>query len=96
MVSRLFGEKFAEALFEQPVGRWLGPIASGYGAHLVRLDSMTPGGTAALEDVRPLVEREWANARRKELSEELYDKLRAKYKVTVELPESVPPATPKP
>ncbi|MCG6876244.1 MAG: peptidyl-prolyl cis-trans isomerase [Betaproteobacteria bacterium] len=96
VVSRLFGDKFAEALFEQPVGRWVGPIASGYGVHLVRLDSMTPGGTAALEEVRPLVQREWANVRRKELREALYDKLRAKYNVTVKLPETVPPEAPKP
>jgi hypothetical protein len=91
VVSRLFGERFAEALFEQPVGRWVGPIVSGYGVHVVRLDSTTPGGTAALEDVRPLVEREWANVKRRELQEALYEKLRAKYQVTVKLPESVPP-----
>ena len=29
---RLFGAEFAEALVKQPVGQWIGPIASGYGA----------------------------------------------------------------
>jgi parvulin-like peptidyl-prolyl isomerase len=86
-VARLFGEDFATVLFKQPVARWVGPIASGYGVHLVRLESMTPGGVAALDDVRPLLEREWANAKRKELSEAFYERLRAKYKVTVKMPE---------
>ena len=58
-VARLFGDAFGEALFQQPRGRWVGPIESGYGAHLVRVETIVPGGVATLGDVRPLVEREW-------------------------------------
>jgi hypothetical protein len=87
-VARIFGAAFADALFKEPTGRWLGPIESGYGAHLVRLESKTPGGTAALADVRPIVEREWQNARRKELGEAFYERLRAKYRVTVKMPDA--------
>jgi len=90
-VARTFGSEFAEALVRQPVGRWVGPIPSGFGVHLVRLDALTPGGTPTLADVRPLVEREWRNARRAELATAFYDKLRAKYKVTVRLPEAPRP-----
>jgi PPIC-type PPIASE domain len=86
-VARLFGTAFAEALFKAPTGRWVGPIASGYGMHLVRVDEMTPGGVAALAEVRPIVEREWQNERRKKLDEGFYDRLRAKYKVTINMPE---------
>ena len=93
-VARLLGATFAERLFEQPVGRWVGPIDSGYGRHLARLESKTPGGVAKLEDVRPLVEREWANARRKELSETFYAQLRSKYRVTVRTPDGPPEGGP--
>jgi len=85
-LERLFGEAFAKALFEQPIGTWVGPVASGYGQHLVRVESKQPGGVAALADVRPLVEREWANARRKALGEAYYARLRAKYRVEVRMP----------
>ena len=85
-VARLFGIGFAEALFAQPTGRWVGPIPSGYGAHLVRLDTLTPGRVPALAEIRPLVERERANVRRRELSEAFYDGLRAKYQVTIRTP----------
>lgn len=88
-VARLFGSDFAKALFAQPVGRWVGPIDSGYGIHLVRLVSKTAAGTVRLEDVRPLVEREWANARRKELAEAFYAQLRARYRVTVKMPDAL-------
>jgi hypothetical protein len=43
---------------------------------------------AKLQDVRPLVERDWANARRKELAEAFYTQLRSKYRVTVKMPEA--------
>jgi hypothetical protein len=90
-LARLFGSDFADALVKQPVGKWVGPIPSGYGVHLVRLDALTPGGASSLADVRPLVEREWANAKRQEVAKAFYDKLRAKYKVTVQMPEAGKP-----
>ncbi|HWM42096.1 MAG TPA: peptidylprolyl isomerase [Burkholderiales bacterium] len=85
-VERLFGREFAEALAKQPPGSWAGPIASGYGAHRVRVEKIVPGGMPRLEDVRPLVEREWRNARRKALGDELYARLRGQYKVVVGKP----------
>ncbi len=88
-VQRLFGESFARALFEQPTGRWVGPITSGYGEHLVRLEARQPGGVPALDEVRPLVEREWTSARRKAVAAEAYATLRAKYRVQVKMPESM-------
>jgi hypothetical protein len=90
-VARLFGTEFAEALVKQPAGKWVGPIASGYGVHLVKVDSIAGGGTPALADVRPLVEREWANARRKATSQTFYETLRAKYRVVVKMPEAATP-----
>jgi hypothetical protein len=84
-IARLFGKEFAETLVKQPVGTWVGPIASGYGAHLVRVERLTPGGMPPLADVRPLVEREWANARRQALSKVFYQKLRGKYAIKVQM-----------
>jgi hypothetical protein len=82
-IARVFGAAFAAALVGQPTGTWSGPIKSGYGVHLVRVESVIQGGVPALADVRPLVEREWTNAKRQELSSAFYEKLRAKYQVTV-------------
>jgi hypothetical protein len=90
-VARLFGADFAEALVKQPVGQWVGPIPSGYGAHLVRVDALVAGGTPKLDEVRPLVEREWANARRQELGKAFYDGLRAKYTIKVPMPAAARP-----
>jgi hypothetical protein len=90
-VARQFGGAFAEAVVKLPVGRWAGPVSSGYGAHLVKVESLAPGRLPPLADVRPLVEREWTNARRQEQAKAFYDKLRAKYKVVVAKPETGKP-----
>jgi hypothetical protein len=88
-LDRLFGAGFAEAVVKQPIGRWTGPVTSGFGAHLVRVDAVTPGTTPSLDQVRPLVEREWANVKRQEFSKAFHDKLRAKYRITVQMPAAV-------
>ena len=45
----------------------------------------------SLAEVRPLVEREWTNARRRELAQDCYATLRAKYKVSVQMPQPAKP-----
>ena len=90
-VARLFGDAFADVLVKQPVGKWVGPIASGYGVHLVKVESLVAGGAPELAEIRPLVEREWANAKRQELSKAFYEKLRAKYAIKVQMPEAAKP-----
>jgi parvulin-like peptidyl-prolyl isomerase len=90
-LERLFGREFAEALVEQKPGAWTGPVRSGYGVHLVKVEALERGGTPPLADVRPLVEREWRNAKRQELAKAFYDKLRAKYSIRVDIPVAAKP-----
>jgi hypothetical protein len=90
-VARLFGTEFADALVRQPTGRWVGPLTSGYGVHLVKVEALGPGGARLLNEVRSLVEREWANVKRKELAKAFYEKLRTKYTIAVQMPETAKP-----
>ena len=85
-VASLFGREFAEALLELETGRWTGPVQSGYGLHLVRIDERTPGRMPELAEVRDVVEREWFAARRAEAKSALYERLRERYTITVEPP----------
>ncbi len=57
---RTFGPPFAEALVVQLTpGAWPGPIESGYGWHLVFVDSLTPARAPAFEEVEPDVKTAW-------------------------------------
>jgi PPIC-type PPIASE domain len=86
-VAKQFGEKFAAKLGELPTGQWQGPIESGFGVHLVLINERTEGRVPELEDVRAVVHREWANARRMEANEKFYQTLLRRYTVTIERPQ---------
>ena len=49
---------------------WTGPIASGFGLHIVRVSERREGRVPALGEVRDAVMREWTNDKRKELENE--------------------------
>jgi len=83
-VARQFGEPFAQALGRLQTGRWLGPVESGYGVHLVFVRERAEGRTPVLSDVREAVRREWDNARRVGANEAFYSELLKRYRVTIE------------
>ena len=63
-VARDYGEQFASALLSVPIGNWQGPVSSGYGVHLVRVERRIAGHPATLSEVRTNVERDWESERR--------------------------------
>ncbi len=83
-VARGFGGEFAAALADLPLGRWSGPVESGFGLHLVLIRERQPGSVPLLAEVREAVEREWRNARREEAAEAFYRGLRERYVVSVQ------------
>jgi hypothetical protein len=87
-IARLFGEAFATQLQKLEPGGWWGPIESGYGLHLVYIRERVDGRVPTLAEVRPAVQREWLAARRKEVHEQFYQRLRARYTVVVEQPQA--------
>ena len=86
-VAKSFGPGFAEALFQLWPGAWRGPIESGYGWHLVFVDSLTPSRTPAFEEVAADVRSAWLAAQRAELQERALDDLKARYEIV--LPEDL-------
>jgi hypothetical protein len=87
-IMRLFGDAFATQLQHLEPGRWAGPLESAYGLHLVFVHERTDGRLPALDEVRQAVQREWLTARRKEVNEQFYQRLRARYTVVVEQPQA--------
>jgi hypothetical protein len=83
-VAKQFGEKFASALNDLPLGEWQGPVESSYGIHLVFVDERTERRSPPLEEVRDAVRREWLNARRLKSNKKFYDGLRKRYTINIE------------
>jgi hypothetical protein len=85
-IANAFGDEFAAAIEDAPVGQWSGPLPSGFGVHLVKVDGREAGTAPTLAEIRPLVQREWEAENRKNVEKALLDKLRARYDVRVEGP----------
>jgi len=84
LVARDFGPAFAAALEQAPVGEWVGPIDSSFGAHYVRVSARTPAAAPPLAAVRDQVVREWENDRRQRARNDAYTKMRSEYQVSIE------------
>jgi parvulin-like peptidyl-prolyl isomerase len=92
-IGKDFGPPFAKALFVQEPGAWTGPIESGYGWHLVFLDSLTPERASSFEEVEPDVKTAWLATRKEQAKEAAYKAMRAKYELLLPAPpEATPPA----
>jgi hypothetical protein len=84
LVARDFGASFAHALENVPVGEWVGPLDSSFGAHYVRVADRTPAAAPQLAAVRDQVVREWENERRQRARDDAYTKMRGEYQVRIE------------
>jgi hypothetical protein len=83
-IDKIFGPGFAAQLAKAPLREWQGPIASGYGLHLVRIDERDVSRASALDPVREQVKRDWLDGRRRQLKETAFKKLRERYEVVVD------------
>jgi hypothetical protein len=85
-MAKLFGPRFAETLLQQPPGSWQGPIESGYGWHLVWVDSVTRRRVPVFEEVEAEVKTEWIGDQRAETRRRAYEAMRARYEVVLPAP----------
>ncbi len=92
-ITRQFGKDFTRQLFELPVGKWNGPVESGYGLHLVYISSRIDSRTPLLEQVRDKVFDEWQAEQRREANETFYIELRKRYEIVIERPIASPVKT---
>jgi len=91
-VAKDFGPPFAKALFVQKPGAWTGPLESGYGWHLVYVDTLIPERAAAFEEVEPDVKTAWLATRKAEAWDKAYKEMRAKYELVLPAPPATTPA----
>jgi len=85
-LAKEFGPPFALSVAKLAPGTWQGPIASGYGWHLVFVDTVIPGRVPGFEEVEPEVKAAWLAERKALAWQETYKDLRAKYTVLLPAP----------
>jgi peptidyl-prolyl cis-trans isomerase C len=85
-IARTFGDDFADALLAGKAGQWSGPIASGFGSHIVRISAIEPGEKPSFESVRNRVENDWRAATLSARQDKAYQTLLDAYTVRIEKP----------
>lgn len=87
-IAKEFGPPFAQAVFALAPGGWRGPVESGYGWHLVFVESKTPEHLPVLAEVEADVKTAWLAAQKAAAWERAYAAMRAKYELA--LPSQIP------
>lgn len=83
-ISNDFGDAFASAVLQlEANGEWKGPIASRYGVHLVRVDSLTPTRQSDFESVLEQVRSDFDLVRRDEAFKSYLTQLRDEYTIVL-------------
>ena len=80
-IAKEFGPSFAVALEKIKLKSWQGPIESGYGWHLVFVDSVIPGRVPAFEEIESDVKTAWLGEQKQKAWEKAYAEMRSKYTV---------------
>ncbi len=85
-LGKEFGPQFAQAVEKLAPGSWQGPIESGYGWHLVFVDTVIPGRVPVFEEVEPDVKTAWLGEQKARAWQKTYEEMRAKYTVLLPAP----------
>jgi parvulin-like peptidyl-prolyl isomerase len=85
-LAKEFGPRFALAVAKLAPGAWQGPIESGYGWHLVFVDTVIPGRVPDFEEIEPDVKTAWLGEQKSQAWEKAYKEMRAKYTVLLPAP----------
>jgi peptidyl-prolyl cis-trans isomerase C len=82
-LARDYGLAFTAAAREAPLGTWVGPVASPYGAHLIQVQSRLASETLPLADVRSEVLDAWLAEQRQIRNRAFRQSLRKSYNVEI-------------
>lgn len=82
-MAKEFGPDFSKALFDLKPGSWQGPVQSGYGWHLIWVNSVEAGRVPAFEEVAPAVRSAWLDERYAEVKSNALKEMRSRYVVTL-------------
>ena len=85
-LGKEFGPLFAQAVEKLPTGSWQGPIESGFGWHLVFVDTVIPGRIPDFEEIESEVKTAWLGEQKTLAWDKTYKEMRAKYTVLLPNP----------
>lgn len=80
-IAAAFGAEFAASVLALAPGRWLGPVTSSYGLHLVRVISRAEARPMTFEEARPMLADEWRREHERAAKAAYFSSLLDRYRV---------------
>lgn len=85
-IATQFGDDFAAALEQAPLGQWSGPVGSGFGLHVVKVVRREQPPKPDLNAIRQRLENDWRSAAVRKAEDENLAALLKGYDVVIERP----------
>ena len=79
------GSKFPKAIQELETNKWVGPIPSGFGYHLVYITNKTDPQLPSFESVKKTIIRDFEYDQQKEVDEAIYQELKKQYDIEIDI-----------
>ncbi len=85
-LGKELGPQFAQSVEKLPEGSWQGPIESGFGWHLVFVDTVIPGRVPEFEEIEGDIKTAWLAEQKTIAWDKAYKEMRAKYTLLLPRP----------
>lgn len=80
-IDRQMGDGFAAALANLPVGKWGGPVLSGFGSHLIFINAATPAREPAWASIKDQLLNDYQYDYQQQFNQKVYDDFKKEYTI---------------
>jgi hypothetical protein len=89
-IRRQMGSGFSAAVMQLVSDQWHGPVLSGYGVHLVYVNSLDEASPPVFADARQKVLENWQTQQQKKFNTDFFESLKSNYEVVIaEVPDEL-------
>lgn len=79
------GSKFPEALLNKEINKWMGPIPSGFGVHLVYITQIIEPQLPEFDSIKKSIINDFEYDKQKEIDALIYKELKKKYQIEIDI-----------
>lgn len=84
-IDAQMGEGFSTALATLPVGKWSGPIPSGFGAHLIFIDTVKPATEPVFASIKEQLLNDYRYDYQQQFNQKVYDDFKKQYTIKLKI-----------
>jgi PPIC-type PPIASE domain len=79
------GEGFSAALATLPVGKWSGPVLSGFGSHLIFIDAVKPASEPAFASIKEQLLNDYRYDYQQQFNQKVYEDFKKEYTIEMKI-----------